>query len=69
MGESGRSDGGKVDGSNDEKWTVLSESGRSKTTEGGRSTKVDGPKNRKWTVRRIESGRSKMTESGRSKMT
>ena len=39
-----------MDGPNAQKWTVLSESGRFKTTESGRSTKVDGPQ--------TESGRS-----------
>ena len=39
----------------------LDESGRSKTTESGRSTKVNGPQ--------TESGRSNTTESGRSNPT
>ena len=67
MGESGRFDGGKVDGPNDEKWTVLSESGRFKTPKSGRSSKVDGPKSESGRFKKTKSGRSKKTKSGRSK--
>ena len=58
MGQSGRSQGVKVDGPKVRKWTVMSQTGRSKKAKSGRSAKVDGPKIQKWTVLKAKTGRS-----------
>ena len=47
-----------MDGPKVRKWTVMSQTGRSKKAKSGRSAKVDGLEIRKWTVLLAKTGRS-----------